>query len=261
MRGRVLPVPRIGARAAWTAGILVVLPMMAACSSQRASSPTTAKITVLAAASLTEAFRAAGAAFLTIHNVQVTFSFGASSTLAAQIVSGSPGDVFASADERTMKRAVDAGDVAGSPQIFATNRLAVAVAPGNPEHIGTLADLARPGLRIALCAAQVPCGTLADQTLVNAHVTVAHPSRELDVKAVVTKVRLGEADAGIVYTTDVLAAAGSVAGVAIPDAQNVVARYPIAVLKGASSSARTFVDFIISPDGAAILRRFGFGVP
>ena len=231
------------------------------CSSARPSGAAQTKITVLAAASLTEAFRAVGDTFRLSHNVTVTFSFGASSTLAQQIVAGSPGDVFASADERTMARAVAGGAVVGSPRIFATNRLEIAVAPGNPRHIMALADLARPGLRIALCASQVPCGAFADQALAGAHVAVAHPSRELDVKAVFTKVRLGEADAGVVYTTDVLAAGRSVAGIAIPDAQNVIARYPIAVLKGAPAAAQAFVDYVLSADGSAIMLRFGFGAP
>ena len=249
---------RRGRIAAAGCALLVAL---GGCSSTRSSGATQTKITVLAAASLTEAFRAVGDAFRLSHHVTVAFSFGASSTLAQQIVAGSPGDVFASADERTMKRAVDEGAVVGSPRIFATNRLEIAVAPGNPKHVIALADLARSGLRIALCASQVPCGAFADQALTGARVAVVHPSRELDVKAVLTKVRLGEADAGVVYTTDVLAAGTSVAGIPIPDAQNVIARYPIAALKGAPTAAQAFVDYLLSENGSAIMRRFGFGVP
>jgi molybdate transport system substrate-binding protein len=193
--------------------------------------------------------------------VTVTFSFGASSTLAQQIESGSPGDVFASADERTMNSVAQASDVRGTPKIFALNKLEIAVAPGDPKRIAGLADLARRDLQVALCAPQVPCGAFAAQALARARVTVPRASQEQDVKAVLTKVRLGEADAGIVYATDVRAAGSSVAGVAIPDSLNVVARYPIVLLRSASPAAQGFVDFVLSPAGAAILRRYGFSIP
>jgi molybdate transport system substrate-binding protein len=188
----------------------------------------------------------------------VELNFGGSSTLAAQITQGAPADVFASADQPNMQKVVDAG-LAGAPATFATNRLQLVVGPGNPKGIRSLADLARPGLVVVLCAPAVPCGTYAAQALGKAGVTVHPASQEQDVKAVVTKVQLGEADAGIVYRTDVRAAGAAVAGVDIPADQNVTAEYPIAELKGASPAAAGFVDFVRSPEGQLILGGFGFG--
>ena len=210
---------------------------------------------MFAAASLTDAFKAEAAAF---HGGRVQLNFGGSSTLAAQITQGAPADVFASADQASMQRVVDAGD-ATARAVFATNRLQLVVGPGNPKGIHSLADLARPGLVIVLCAPAVPCGAYAAQALGKAGVTVHPASQEQDVKAVLTKVELGEADAGIVYETDVRAAGRAAAGIDIPAGENVIADYPIALLKGASRAAAEFVDFVRSPDGQRILAGFGFG--
>jgi len=212
--------------------------------------------TVFAAASLTESFTAIAAAR------PARFSFGASSALATQLEQGAPADVIATADEATMKKLVDAGLVE-APQIFAKNKLAIAVEPKNPRAIQGLADLAKAGLKVVLAAEQVPVGRYARQALAAAKVTVAPVSLEPDVKAVLTKVQLGEADAGIVYATDVRLAKGKVDGVAIPEAQNVVAAYPIAVSKHAASpaAAKAFVEFVLSAEGRAILERFGFAAP
>ena len=218
-------------------------------------------LVVLAAASLGEALRDVAAAFESKHpGLTVQSSFAGSPTLAHQIEEGAPADVFASADEATMQRLVDGGLVAGSPTIFARNRLAIVVPPGNPKGIHALADLARPGLAVVLCAPAVPAGRYAREAVAKAGVRVPEASEEADVKAVVTKVRLGEADAGIAYATDVRAAAGVVDGVALPEAHDVIARYPVAVLRDARNrgAAEAFVAFLASEDGVRILARFGF---
>ncbi len=185
-------------------------------------------------------------------------NFGGSAALATQITQGAPADVFASADQPNMQKVVAAGYVSAAA-VFATNRLQVVVGHGNPKGIHSLADLARPGLVLVLCAPAVPCGAYGAQALSKAGVTVHPASQEQDVKAVVTKVHLGEADAGIVYRTDVRAAGSGVEGVDIPAEQNVTAAYPIAVLKGAVPAAGGFVDFVRSPQGQRILAGFGFG--
>jgi len=227
--------------------------LLAACGSPSpAATPT---IQVFAAASLTDAFKAEAAAF---HGARVQLNFGGSSTLAAQIAQGAPAEVFASADQASMQRVVGAGQAAAHA-VFATNRLQLVVGPGNPKGIHSLADLARPGLVVVLCAPAVPCGAYAAQALGKAGVTVHPASQEQDVKAVVTKVALGEADAGIVYQTDVRAAGRAVAGVEIPAGENVIAEYPIAVLRGAGPEATAFVDFVRSSEGQRILAGFGFG--
>lgn len=173
---------------------------------------------------------------------------------------GAPADVFASADQANMQKVVDAGSVS-STAVFASNRLQIVVGPGNPKGIRSLADLARPGLVVVLCAPAVPCGAYGAQALGRAGVTVHPASQEQDVKAVVSKVQLGEADAGIVYQTDVRAAGAAVQGVDIPADQNVPVEYPIAVLKRADPAAARFVDFVRSPAGQRILGGFGFGPP
>lgn len=218
-------------------------------------------VTVLAAASLTEAFRAAGEEFQSRNRgVVVRLSFAGSSTLVHQIEQGAPADVFASADEASMRRLADAGLLDGPPSIFARNRLAIAVPSGNPKHVAGLADLARPGLVVALCAPAVPAGRYTIEAFARAGVHVPEASQEADVKAVVTKVALGEADAGVVYATDVGAAGERVEGIEIPESQNVIARYPIAVVKSAPNPAggRAFVDLIVSESGQRILARRGF---
>jgi molybdate transport system substrate-binding protein len=220
-------------------------------------------ITVFAASSLTTAYTAIGKDFERAHpGSMVKFSFGGSSTLVAQIQQGAIGDVFASADQPNMQKAVDAGLVAGSPSIFAHNRLEIVVAGGNPKRIGGLPDLARSGLVVILCAPAVPCGRYATQALQKAGVTVKPASQETDVKAVVGKVALGEADAGIVYVTDVKAAGAGVQGVDIPSGQNVLADYPVAILKDSQNAplAKAFVSYLLG-DGQPTLARYGFTGP
>lgn len=239
------------------------------------AAPTTAKptttepavkggITVFAAASLTAAFNEVGEAFSKKYpDAKATFSFDASSALVTQITQGAPADVFASADEANMKKLTGAGLNGSEPVTFATNLLEIIVAPGNPKGITGVADLAKPGLKVALCAPEVPCGAYAKQILDTAKVTVTPVTLEQNVKGVVTKVTAGEADAGIVYTTDVKAAGDKAAGVEIPKDINVVARYPIASVKASKNpdTDAAFIEFLLSGDGQAILAEYGFKAP
>jgi molybdate transport system substrate-binding protein len=220
-------------------------------------------ITVFAASSLTSAYTAIGKDFQKAHpGSMVKYSFGGSSTLVAQIQQGAIGDVFASADQTNMQKAVDAGLVAGSPSIFAHNRLEIVVGAGNPKHITRLSDLAHSGLVVVLCAQVVPCGRYAVQALQKAGVTVKPASQETDVKAVVSRVVLGEADAGIVYLTDVKAAGATVQGVEIPSGVNVLADYPVAVLKDSQNTplAKAFISYLLGA-GQQTLTRYGFTGP
>jgi molybdate transport system substrate-binding protein len=193
-------------------------------------------------------------------HVTVQLDFAGSSTLVQQIQQGAPAEVFAAADEATMHKLVESGDVAGVPAIFARNTLHIAVEPGNPKHIAGLADLVRPGLVIALCGPAVPCGRYAAEAFTKAGVSVPAASQEPNAKAVVSRVALGEADAGVAYVTDMRATGGTVEGVSIPESSNVVARYPIAALKSAPNPAAgtEFVAFVLSPEGQRIIATFGF---
>ena len=221
-------------------------------------------ITVFAAASLTAAYTEIGDAFMVEHpDATVTFSFAASSELVTQINEGAPADVFASADTSNMTKLTDAGGNAGEPQVFATNLLQIIVQPGNPKGITEVADLANPDLLYVTAAPEVPIGKYAAQVLEAAGVTVTPVSLEESVKGIVTKVTLGEADAGIVYRTDVEAAGDEAEGVDIPDDINVTATYPLVATKEAPNpeGAQVFVDFVLSEQGQEILQSYGFGVP
>lgn len=234
-----------------TVAALLAATLATACSAG-ASTPSGPRITVLAAASLTEAFEDLG------RGAAVTFSFAGSQQLVAQVEAGAPVDVVATADPDAMDRLAQAGLV-NTPRTFAANRLTIAVRSGNPERIQGLADLARDGLKVVLADPAVPAGRYARQVLERAGVRVRPVSLELDVKAVARKVAAGEADAGIVYTTDV--AAGS--AVAIPDASNVVATYPVAVVRASTdrAAAEAFVDRLLGQPGRAALSARGFLLP
>ena len=222
-------------------------------------------VTVFAAASLTAAFTEIGDAFMTANpDAKVTFNFAASSELVTQInEGGAPADVLASADQSNMTKLTDAGNNGSDPQVFATNLLEIIVEPGNPKKITGVADLANNDLITVVCAPEVPCGKYAQQIFDNAGVTVTPDSLEENVKAVVTKVTAGEADAGIVYKTDVTAAGDKAAGVEIPADINVLAEYPIAVTKDAPNAAagQAFIDFVLSEQGQKILDSYGFAPP
>jgi molybdate transport system substrate-binding protein len=244
----------------------------ASCGSDGASTrtPTTTEpavtgdITVFAAASLTAAYTEIGEAFKTEHpGANVVLSFDASSALVTQINEGAPADVFASADEANMTKLTDAGGNAGEPQIFATNSLQILVGAGNPKGITGVADLAKPDLLYVTCAPEVPIGKYAAQVLTAANVTVTPVSFEQNVKGIVTKVTAGEADAGIVYITDVIAAGSAADGVDIPADINVTATYPVVATKTAPNpmGAQAFVDFVLSDQGQKILASYGFTAP
>ena len=237
----------------------------AGCGSDKKGASTTSQpavggsITVLAASSLTKGFTALGGQFETAHpGTKITFSFGSSSELATQIVQGAPADVFASADQKNMDKVVSAHDNADAPVNFAKNKLQIAVETGNPKHIATLSDLAKPGVVVVLCDPSVPCGKFADQVLSNAKVDVTPKSREASVKATLSKIELGAADAAIVYVSDVISS-GKVDGVQIPDAVNVVTTLPIVTLQGSKNGAlsRAWVDFVIAHENE-LVATYGF---
>ncbi|MFJ1705580.1 molybdate ABC transporter substrate-binding protein [Kitasatospora sp. NPDC088346] len=218
-------------------------------------------VTVVAAASLKEAFTAIGAQFEAAHpGTKVVFNFAGSDALAASIVNGAPADVFAAASPATMKTVTDGGDAVGTPATFVRNQLEIATVPGNPRHIASLQDLAPPGLKVVLCAQEVPCGTAAQKALAAGNVQVTPVSYEQDVKAALTKVELREADASLVYRTDVKSAAGKVDGVPFPEASSAVNDYPIATLTHApnTAGAEAFVALVQSPDGQKVLTDAGF---
>jgi molybdate transport system substrate-binding protein len=221
-------------------------------------------ITVFAATSLTEAFTEVGDAFSAANpGSTVQFSFDASSALVQQIIEGAPADVFASADTSNMDKLTDENLNGTDPVVFATNVLTIIVPAGNPAGVTGVEDLANPDVKVVLCAAEVPCGNYANQILDAAGVDVTPVSLEENVRGVVTKVTSGEADAGIVYVTDVTAAGDDAEGVEIPEDINVLAEYPIATV-GASENqglGEAFIDFLTSDDGQSIMSRYGFGAP
>jgi molybdate transport system substrate-binding protein len=220
-------------------------------------------ITVFAAASLTESFTELGKQFESANpGTKVTFSFGASSGLAQQINSGAPADVFASASPKNMDQVVDVGG-ASNPKVFATNKMEIATPPNNPAQIASVNDLAKSSVKTALCQPQVPCGSVAQQVFTNAKITVKPVTLEPDVKSVLTKVQLGEVDAGMVYVTDLKAAGEKVKGVEISDDVNASTDYPIAALtkSGNAAVASAFVDLVLSPAGQGVLTAAGFQAP
>lgn len=219
----------------------------------------TGTVTVFAAASLTESMSELGRAFeATRPGVTVQTSFAGSQTLVAQVQQGAPADLVVTADEASLAQLADELD--GPPEIVARNALSIVVEPGNAEQVRTLADLGRPGLAVVLAGPDVPVGASARAALNSAGVQVRPVSEEPDVKAVLAKVRLGEADAGIVYRTDVTAASDTVDGIALPGVSN---SYPAAVVRGAGSLdlAQALLGFLLSPDGQRILASFGFLPP
>lgn len=222
------------------------------------------EVVVFAASSLTDAFTEMGEAFHTANpDATVTFNFAGSGDLVTQIGQGAPADVFVSADESNMTKLTDAGEAAGTPVAVAQNTMEIIVEAGNPKGITGLADLTDGDLIVVLCADTVPCGKNAAKVLTNAGVTVTPKSLEDKVKGVVTKVTTGEADAGIVFATDVLAAGDKAAGVEIPADVNVISKYPIVVTKEATNATagQAFIDFVASAAGQAILAKYGFLAP
>jgi molybdate transport system substrate-binding protein len=222
------------------------------------------EIVVFAAASLTESFTQLGKDFEEANpEATVKFNFAGSSALATQINQGAPADVFASAAPRNMTDVTGTGAITDSPVTFVTNTLEIAVPAGNPGKVTGLADFAKPDLKIALCAEQVPCGAAAKKVFEAAGITAAPDTLEQDVKAVLSKVSLGEVDAALVYKTDVRAAGDKVEGIEFPESDKAVNSYPIAACAKAPNAegAKAFVDFVLSDKGKAVLTEAGFGTP
>jgi molybdate transport system substrate-binding protein len=246
-------------------------------SSAATDSIETGTLTVYAASSLTDAFKEIGDAFDRAHaGVHTEFNFAGSPTLRTQLEQGAEADVLAVADQPNMQAALDKKLVSDGGSIFARNKLTIIVPQGNPGGVTEPKDLAKPGLKLVLAQADVPAGKYARDAIAkmaadgsfgerfNEEVTGNIVSNEPNVKSVVTKVQLGEADAGIVYTTDVTAGvAGDIETITIPDAFNVIASYPMAVLAEAKhgAAARSFIDYVLSDAGQTILRKYGFLSP
>lgn len=230
-------------------------------------------LTVFAASSLTDAFGEIAAAYQAATQATVEYNTGGSNTLRVQLEQGARAGVFASANQAEMSQAQQSGLLAGSPAIFARNRLTVIVPRGNPAGIETLADLADKNYKLALAAPNVPVGAYTREMLKKLE---ADPrlgagfqervlgnlvSDEPNVRQVVAKVQLGEADAAVVYASDVTPrVVGDLRQIAVPDPYNVVATYPIGILKGAENPALAgnFMDFVLSPEGQTILQKWGF---
>ncbi len=251
-------------------GALTVLACLVAgltgCSGQAGpgDDSTSDELTVLAAASLTETFTELAGLFEAEHpGVEVRLAFDSSATLAEQVIQGAPADVLATADERTMQLVADADAVGATPQVFATNRLALVVPATDPAGIDELADLDRADVDYVVCVDSAPCGALARSALDEAGISRDPASEEVDVKAVLSKVQLDEADAGIVYRTDARAAGDSVRILPVPSSAATLTRYPLAVLEGADSPslAAAWVDLVLSDEGQQVLDEAGFGTP
>jgi molybdate transport system substrate-binding protein len=246
------------------AGLAAVALALAGCGGDEPSGGSPAgpgELKVFAAASLTAAFTELGERFTAANGgAEVTFNFAGSQALATQIREAAPADVFASADLGNMDKVKD---LVGPPRNFASNRLQIVVEQGNPRNVQRLEDLAGADLKVVLAAPDVPAGRYAAEALAKADVTVEPVSEEDNVKAVVTKVSLGEADAGIVYVTDVTAGGDRVEGVDIPEDLNVLATYPIATVKASRSAtqAQTFLDLVLSAEGQQVLEDHGFLPP
>jgi molybdate transport system substrate-binding protein len=252
-------------RNALAAGVLLAL--VSGCSSAHAAStrnPTTAtaSLSIFAASSMKATFTTLGKTFESAHpGTKVTFNFAGSQTLAEQITQGASADVFASANEANMKTITDAGLNAAPPTIFATNQLSIAVPPGNPSGITAFKDLARKGLKLVVCAPPVPCGAAAQKLAQATGITLAPVSEEQTVTDVLAKVQTGEADAGLVYKTDVISAGKSVLGIDFPESSRAINKNPIVALKAGPQAGlgQEFVDLVLSSEGQRVLADAGFG--
>ncbi|MEU2784890.1 molybdate ABC transporter substrate-binding protein [Streptomyces sp. NPDC007110] len=244
-----------------------VLLTLSACSSDDSASSASAsgkpsgEVTVFAAASLKESFEELGKTFEEDHpGTKVTFSFGGSDALAASITGGAPADVFASASPKTMKIVTDAGGSSGAPTTFVRNQLEIATLPGNPHDVASLKDLTDSDLKVVLCDKAVPCGAAAQKALDTGRLKLTPVSWEEDVKSALNKVVLKEADAAVVYRTDVEAAGGKVEGVEFPESADAVNDYPITLLKESRNpqAAKAFIELVRSPEGRKVLSEAGF---
>ncbi|MFF4438719.1 molybdate ABC transporter substrate-binding protein [Streptomyces sp. NPDC001621] len=221
-------------------------------------------VTVFAAASLKESFTTLGKEFEKQHpGTKVSFNFGGSDALAASITSGAPADVFAAASPKTMAIVTDRKDAVGAPATFVRNQLEIATVPGNPHKVASLKDLTKSGLKVVLCDKTVPCGAAAQKALDAGGLKLTPVSYEQDVKGALNKVQLKEADAAVVYKTDVKAAGGKVEGVEFPESAKAINDYPIALLKNAehAETAKAFIALVQSAEGQQVLSKAGFLKP
>ncbi len=228
------------------------------------SAPAAITLTVFAAASLKTTFTTLGEQFETDHpGTTVTFNFAGSADLVTQLQQGAPADVFASADTKNMDKATADNLVQGSPVTFASNTLEIAVPPDNPAKIASLQDLTKPGVKVVICAAQVPCGAATQKIETAAGVDIKPVSEESAVTDVLNKVQTGEADAGLVYVTDVKSAGDKVVGVTFPESSQAVNEYPIAPLAASKNAdlAKQFADLVSGADGQKVLADAGFAKP
>lgn len=233
-------------------------------SASAATSQLSGTVTVFAAASLKATFTQLAADFEARNpGTRVTLSFAGSSDLVTQITQGAPADVFASADTKNMAKLADAKLLDGSARNFATNVLQIAVPPSNPASIATFADLAKPGVKVVVCASQVPCGAAADTVEKAAGVTLSPVSEESSVTDVLGKVSSGEADAGLVYVTDVKGAGGKVKGIPFDQSGEAVNTYPIATVGSSRNKelAEAFIAMVTGAEGRKTLSEAGFGAP
>lgn len=229
-----------------------------------AAPPAPQTLNVFAAASLKDTFGAIEKQFEQENpGTDVKITFAGSSDLVSQITNGAPADVFASADDKNMAKVTKPGLQQGEPTRFATNVLQIAVAPNNPKKIATLADLAKPDIKTVVCAPPVPCGSAAQSVEKAAGVDIKPVSEEQDVKSVLSKVASGNADAGLVYVTDVTAAKDKVEGVSFPDSSKAVNNYPIVALKSSKNPelAAKWIQAVTGPSGQQTLKAAGFGAP
>jgi molybdate transport system substrate-binding protein len=262
------PGRRRGSRARVAVAGLLAAGLLAGCSAGGSAAPAadgpSGSLVVQAAASLTGSMDEVAADFEAAHpGIDVTISYGGSSTLAQQIVQGAPADVFASASTATMRTVVDAGETAAEPRVFARNVLEIAVPPGNPGRVTGLADFADPARTLALCAPEVPCGAAAATAFAEAGVTPRPDSLEQDVRAALTRVELGEVDAAVVYATDVQAAGDRVEGVPLPDAADVTTDLVVAPLAASASpaAAAAFAEYVAGHAARARFEAAGFRAP
>jgi molybdate transport system substrate-binding protein len=250
-------------RAVLVAATAVLTVGVGACGSQTPAASgggVTGTVNVFAAASLTEAFTRIGKDFEAANaGSRVAFNFAGSPALATQINEGAPADVFAAASPASMTTVTDAGNADGTPVVFVRNQLVIAVARGNPKGITGLSDLTRPDLKVALCAEQVPCGAAAKKAVDAANVTLKPVTLEQDVKAALSKLKLGEVDAALVYRTDARAAPADVDGIEFPESAGAINDYPIVVLRDApnKAAAQAFLAYVRSP-GQSVLTAAGF---
>jgi molybdate transport system substrate-binding protein len=244
-------------RALCAAALLALLPLTA-CGGGNGDTT----LTVLAASSLTGTFTELGQKFEDQHpGVTVRFAFDSSATLAQQATQGAPADVLATADTTTMDSAKSAQ--ASTPKVFATNVMVLATPASDPGHVSSFADLDKPSVRFVMCVPTAPCGKVGQALLDQDHITGKPVSQEVDVKSVLARLTEGEADAGIVYTTDAVAAGDQVRALPIPGSAKQVTSYPIVTLTQSKhpTLAQQFVSLVTGSIGQATLRKAGFGRP